>query len=163
MPDCGEIFCGNGRCDPGETAEDCQDCVVDADGDGFSPPADCDDADDEIFPGAPEACDLKDNDCDGVPDDCPAGMNCVNGQCAVDQDGDGFSPPQDCDDTDQNIHPGAQEVCDNIDNDCNGLRDDMVALPSPCQVCFNGQVIASPSGFPCPGGTCDGQGNCVTP
>jgi hypothetical protein len=38
----------------------------DADGDGYAPPEDCDDADDRVFPGAVEVCgDGVDGDCDG--------------------------------------------------------------------------------------------------
>jgi len=180
VPDCSEgPFCGNGQCDGAETAEDCDDCRVDADQDGVNTPEDCDDDDSGVFPGAPEACDLKDNDCDGTVDEgfqfatdpdhcgtcgnkCPVGTACVAGQCApVDADQDGFVVGPDCNDGDASIHPGAQEICDLKDNDCNGLFDDMVAVPSPCHVCFNGQLISSPVGFPCPGGTCDGQGNCI--
>ncbi len=41
-----------------------------------------------------------------------------------DADGDGFTRLTDCDDGDAAAHPGAAEVCDGIDNDCNGLVDD---------------------------------------
>jgi len=30
----------------------------------------------------------------------------------------------DCNDHDPDVHPGAAEVCDSLDNDCNGIRDD---------------------------------------
>ena len=32
----------------------------------------------------------------------------------------------DCDDTHSTVHPGAQELCDGLDNDCNGIVDDNV-------------------------------------
>lgn len=40
----------------------------DVDGDGFSAPEDCNDHDDTVYPGAPEICDGRDNDCAGGPD-----------------------------------------------------------------------------------------------
>jgi len=44
---------------------------------------------------------------------------------AVDNDGDGFSECSgDCRDQDPAVHPGAVELCDGVDNDCNGLIDD---------------------------------------
>jgi hypothetical protein len=73
---------------------------------------DCDDTDARTYPGAPETCDLEDNDCDGrVP------------VTEVDQDGDGQTPVacggDDCDDTDATAYRGGEEVCDDgIDNDC---------------------------------------------
>lgn len=42
-----------------------------------------------------------------------------------DDDGDGFSEvDNDCNDSDPSINPAAIEYCDNIDNNCNGLRDE---------------------------------------
>ncbi|MCB9563445.1 MAG: peptidoglycan DD-metalloendopeptidase family protein [Kofleriaceae bacterium] len=43
---------------------------------------------------------------------------------SVDADGDGFGPGQDCDDADPTVHPGAEELCDGIDGDCDGRADD---------------------------------------
>ncbi|TFH19599.1 MAG: DUF4082 domain-containing protein, partial [Myxococcales bacterium] len=62
--------------------------IDDVDGDGFPIPADCDDTDDTVFPGAPELCDGKDNDCDTVVDDGnpESGGGCATGllgECAA--------------------------------------------------------------------------------
>lgn len=43
----------------------------------------------------------------------------------LDQDEDGFTPDDgDCNDTDDQVYPGAPEICDGADNDCNGPVDD---------------------------------------
>ncbi len=47
----------------------------------------------------------------------------------TDADGDGFVAAVDCDDDDARRHPGALEVCDGLDNDCNGAVDD--GIPDP--------------------------------
>lgn len=110
--------------------------VQDADGDGFGVEADCDDSSSEINPGEKEACDGYDNNCDGVTDE---GDDLA---AYGDEDGDGFGDKEthydncedaveagaagnraDCDDTDENVHPGALEACDGQDNDCNGDVD----------------------------------------
>lgn len=69
-------------------------------------PADCDDADPTVFPGATEVCDGADNDCNGLTDE--------------DVDGDGFGACRDCDETDTSIHRGADERCNAVDGDCDG-------------------------------------------
>jgi hypothetical protein len=46
-----------------------------------------------------------------------------SGPIGVDEDGDGFDTPEDCDDDDPDVNPGATEVCDTIDNDCDTLID----------------------------------------
>ncbi|MBL8615925.1 MAG: hypothetical protein JNM72_09990 [Deltaproteobacteria bacterium] len=126
----------------------------DADGDGFGDEAgatlgcapaegevaqggDCDDADVEVAPGAPERCDGVDNDCDGVVDDD------VLSVWYVDADGDGYGDPAavvescdpevgvvaeagDCDDASGDSYPGADERCDEADNDCDGTVDEGV-------------------------------------
>ena len=44
----------------------------------------------------------------------------------VDADGDGHSADEDCDDSEETVYPGAPEVCDGLDNDCDGTTDEDV-------------------------------------
>lgn len=60
-------------------------------------------------------CGKGENTCN-CPEDCPPPME--------DMDGDGFPIPEDCDDTDAAVHPGAKEMCDDKDNDCDGEVDE---------------------------------------
>jgi len=69
---------------------------------------DCDDGRAAVFPGATEACDLLDNDCDLAIDE------------AADGDGDGWHACRDCNDTDVTVFPGAEEINDGLDNQCPG-------------------------------------------
>ena len=101
---------------------------------------DCDDDDATVHPGAAEVCNESDDDCDGLIDE--EVMNTLY----EDADGDGYGNPAhviqdcgrvegyvenalDCDDQNNQIHPGASEVCNELDDNCNGLVDEGVQLP----------------------------------
>jgi len=85
----------------------------DDDGDGVTVcEGDCDDDNDEVFPGNAEVCDGFDNDCNDQVD-----------EGFTDGDGDAAADCVDCDDTDELIFPGALELCDGVDGDCDGLLD----------------------------------------
>jgi hypothetical protein len=93
---------------------------------------DCDDADTSVHPGAAEICNGLDDDCDGESDPTSAWY--------ADADGDGYgtgakqlacaapdgttAEGNDCDDADASIHPGATELCNAFDDDCDGTDDD---------------------------------------
>ena len=52
---------------------------------------------------------------------------------ATDLDGDGYSENEgDCDDSDGSINIGAAEICDGIDNNCDGAVDEGVNIPYLC-------------------------------
>lgn len=59
---------------------------------------------------------------------CATGQGCLNGTCCADADSDGHYAQNcggdDCDDSVAAIHPGAEEICNDIDDDCNGIIDD---------------------------------------
>lgn len=97
---------------------------------------DCDDADGARRPGLAETCDDKDNDCDGATDEGLA----VN-RYYRDGDGDGFgrasdsrqkcNQPEgyvvsntDCDDSVGAVNPNAQEVCNEVDDNCRNGTDE---------------------------------------
>ena len=77
---------GDGRAQIGIAVTDCADGSCDQDGDGVTPPADCNDANGAIFPGAMEVCNGLDDNCDGQVDEggvCGGGGgNCdASGAC----------------------------------------------------------------------------------
>jgi hypothetical protein len=86
---------------------------TDLDGDGAARPADCDDRNAAIRPGAADTPDDGiDQNCDGADATDP------------DRDRDGFPRPVDCDDANPRAHPGARERRGNrADEDCNGRAE----------------------------------------
>ena len=140
--------CASGEsCD--ETADTCipATCgaVTDVDGDGHDSVAcggnDCDDTDDQRFGGNTEVCDTThDEDCDA---------STVAGSDDGDSDGDGFTSAMccngetcgdDCDDSDRGVFPGARELCNGRDDNCDGVADEVGATPlCPGGVCRAGR------------------------
>ena len=97
---------------------------------------DCDDTKKEVYPKNKEVCDSLDNDCDKQTDEG------VSITYYVDKDKDGYghkgttnfsckapsgfvSNADDCNDGDKNINPGATEICDSKDNDCDKKIDNI--------------------------------------
>jgi hypothetical protein len=76
------------------------------------------------------------------PADVSARLVCAD-PFSVDADGDGFSPcVDDCDDESDAIHPDADEKCDFVDDDCNGVLDDGPACPAcPSQPVMGGGTL----------------------
>jgi len=94
----------------------------DQDLDGYSVcGGDCDDADAAIYPGAPQLCDGKNNDCND-----PSWPYVPSNEADADRDSYRICAG-DCSDLNMAIYPGAPEVCNGLDDNCNALIDDDAA------------------------------------
>ena len=141
---------------------------------------DCDDTSDEIHPDADEVCDGADNDCDGDTDEADAidastwyqdtdgdlyGDDGVT-EVACDQPSGYAAAGGDCDDADVAVNPAATEMCDSLDNDCDGGVDEADAadaLTWYADVDLDGygddgntvNACLQPSGYLATGGDCN--------
>jgi len=136
---------------------------------------DCDDSDSAINPAATEVCDELDNDCDGDVDDDDSGLDTTTASTwYADDDGDEYGDASstilacyqpsgyvtdntDCDDTDESVNPGALDLVDGADNDCDGTIDDFTLSD------VDAAIIGDPAyGQACltaaPAGDVDGDG-----
>ena len=128
------LACTAPKVDDPATRDDSEPSLpIDADGDGWFSPDDCDDGDPAVYPGATEACNGVDDDCDGFVDE-----ELTPPRWYADADGDGWGDASvfvdacvapegyvddatDCDESDADIHPEATDLPgDGIDADCDG-------------------------------------------
>ena len=151
--DCDEILDGSegltklcGETDIGQCTYGTENCTDNGDW------VDCD----ALMPDE-EICDGEDNDCDEETDEADA-QGCDEYYLDADRDGYGLTgntqclcaPVEpydvqvdgDCDDANADIHPGAQEVCNEVDDDCDNQTDEAGA-----QGCVNYYLDADRDGY----------------
>ena len=161
-----------------QNCDDVDGMAVDQDGDGYSTAVDCDDGSPDVYPSALEDCsngidDDCDNDVDGDDSDCEVGDDDDSAdddddsdvELPGDADGDGYVENDDCNDSDAAVNPGATEVCDLIDNDCDTLVDEDDAQGAPTWYMDNdgdGYGLESEASVACnqPHGYADYSGDC---
>ncbi|MFC1768519.1 putative metal-binding motif-containing protein [Nanoarchaeota archaeon] len=112
---------------------------IDMDTDGYgnppsakcgSPELDCDDNNADVNPGIVEST-AQVNCLNGLDDDCDGDTDSEDSDCEVDPcdvDGDGYESEScggnDCNDENDNINPGAREIKNGFDENCNGIIDE---------------------------------------
>ncbi len=147
--------------------------------------SDCNDANSAINPAATELCDSADNDCDGSTDEADA-ADAPTWYIDADSDGYGSSSATrtqctapagyvantlDCDDSRASVSPAGVEVCDELDNDCDGSTDEGVTSTFYRDADGDGYGNASsttaacsaPSGYVANASDCDDGSAAVSP
>ena len=129
---------------------------------------DCDDTRSSVHPGAIEACNGRDDNCDGQTDE-PGATGCSVFYWDNDNDGFGLDGQTqclcsrsghyratqggDCNDYNASVYPGATEICvDQIDNNCNGQADcgdSVCASQTICRFCGDNSCDDSRGETPC--------------
>ena len=160
---------GGDKAGSGDDTGDGTSGTTDADLDGYPAGEDCDDNDAAVHPGADELCNGADDDCDDDIDEDAVDPT----SWYADADGDGVGVGEatlacdapegmaaedgDCDDEDAYRYPGADEVCDGLDNDCDeALGADEVDADSDGWVaCDLAEWGWLGEGAPTGGGDCD--------
>jgi hypothetical protein len=160
---CAADMDGDGACDSYDP---------DVDGDGFAATDECDDTSASVHPGATEVVD------DAVDQDCN-GVDAITCQEDLDEDGFGTAATvveyddadcsddagqsalaTDCDDADPAIHPSATEVCNLVDDQCDGAIDEGFDVDADGVTSCDGDCDdADPVNFTGNVEICDGQDN----
>ncbi len=118
----------------------------------------CSDADGDGIPNFRDSCNVSSIGAGVAPNGCAI--------CFADLDGDGFGVNEDCNDGDSSVNPGALEVCNRLDDDCDGLSDEGFDVDGDgftgCSGdCNDSNVAISPGAVDLPGNTvdenCDGS------
>ncbi|MBK6731024.1 MAG: hypothetical protein IPG60_08670 [Bacteroidetes bacterium] len=127
----------------GDVMHDTLACVLPS---GFvADSSDCNDADNTMYPTAIDICNGLDDNCNGFIDE-----DAIFSTYYLDADGDGFGNPEteelfcdipfgyvsdytDCDDTNENIYPGATEILNGIDDNCDGFIDEGLSINTLAQ------------------------------
>lgn len=185
---------GNGQIDEGVMTT----YYRDADGDTYGDPnnstaacsvpegyvtndEDFDDTDETLHPGATEVCNGKDDNGNGQIDEG------VTTTYYLDDDGDGYgssvtinacaAPAKyvtnntDCDDNSSSVHPNATELCNGIDDDCDGQIDEGVKTTFYFDKDGDGygdsnvqlQACAAPGGYVSNSSDCNDNSGAVNP